>query len=74
MNLNGIVMPVRGYHVGEWTPERDGKGKTTQVHLLLEIGHEGPPIVLRLKSRKACETLISALQTHMDGVWPKGEE
>lgn len=66
----GMVCSVIQYTIASWTPERDGKGKCTQVHVMFEIDLPSiPKIVLRLKSKGACDILIAALQRHRKDVW-----
>lgn len=65
---------MEGYEVLSWTPERDGKGRSTQVWFVQRITLADLPvsIVLRLHSRGACQQLIDALARHMFDVFPGG--
>lgn len=58
-----------------WTPEKDGKGKTTQVHLVFDLaaalGDPGlPKLVTRLKSGPGVDTIIRLLAQYRNEVWP----
>jgi hypothetical protein len=66
------LLDIGGYHVGSWGPEPDGKGQSTQVHLTLRV--PGGAVVMRLKSHRAVNTLIAALERHRDDVWPGGAD
>src|SRR5947209_1023035 len=72
----GPILPVVDYTVGSWTPARDGQGKATQVHLVMQVALPGvsPPeslgLQLRLKSAAECDRLIEALRRHRVDVWP----
>lgn len=48
--------------VFSYTPEKDGKGKCTEVHLVINI--EGIRFGVCLKSGTACDLLIAALTRH----------
>ena len=73
MDAIPLLLPVGGYCVAEWTPERDGKGTPTMVWLCLELAGraDGAEVVLRIKSRLEMNRLIKALERHRDGVWPE---
>lgn len=86
-NLEGLIMPVDEIHVSTWHRERDGRGDPEQVHVSLHIkklppvlkdfitvSGAVPPMVVRLKSRDACDALITALQNHRDEVFPGEKE
>jgi len=64
------VLEVGDYHVGSWTPERDGKGRPTQVHLTLRV--PAVAVVMRLKSARAVSRMTAALERHRNDVWPGG--
>jgi hypothetical protein len=71
-NTAGLAfLPIEEYEVVEWGPLPDGKGPSTQVHFVLRIQGSEIPLVMRLKSAEACDTLIAALQRHRNGVWPE---
>lgn len=66
---------VKEYGVGEWTPQRDGKGKPEALilHFDVELNLGKSHIVtfgIRLKSRQETQRLIAILQRHCDSVWP----
>jgi hypothetical protein len=64
-----VVLNMKGYSINEFIP--GGALEPTEVHVLFDLAGEGPPLGFRLKSRRAIDELIAALQTHADGVWPK---
>lgn len=63
---------IDGYDVCEWTPERAGQGKPTEVHLVLEV-HLVASFVVAFKSADAVDRMIAALMRHRNGVWGGGE-
>lgn len=66
------LIEVDGIDVAEWHPLPDGNGKAEQVHVYLHFKDpKMPTFVLRLKSARAVDELITALITHRNGVWPK---
>lgn len=71
-NLSDLmILELDTIGINEWHPERDGKGKPTQVHLALTPkNYPGVRLIMRLKSRRAIDDLIAALQKHADSVWP----
>ena len=64
-------------HVCEWTPARDGHGKSTEVHLVLDVHAFEPEvplsIVMAFKSADAVDRMIATLMRHRNGVWGGGE-
>ena len=69
-NLNEVVFVVKGVEVASWTPERDGKGRLTQVHVRFHVQGSENPFVLRYKNRERLQEFIDALIEHRDNVWP----
>lgn len=63
-----------GYHVYSWTPERGGRGKPEQVHVVFEL--EDPPLnfFMAMKSPRALDELVAALLRHRNDVWPEGSD
>lgn len=68
------------YSIYEWTPERDGKGKPTQVHLVIPVALSTPgkpdirlEVAMRIKSPRALDELVGVLLRHRQGVWGKKE-
>ena len=70
-NCNELVFPIESYTVAAWTPERDGKGTCTEVHVELRGRGMERPFVLRLKSRERVQNFIDLLTEYRDIVWPK---
>lgn len=69
-NLEGLkVVPVDGYGVYEWHPDKDGEGKPTMVFLNMKIGDV--QICIRLKSKGELLRLVEMLKRHGDNVWPE---
>jgi hypothetical protein len=74
-NQLGVVVPIKDYSVNSWTPEQDGKGKCTQVHVLFKMDiPRMPGFVLRLKTKHSCQLLIDALEEHKKNVWGDRDE
>lgn len=69
-----VAFQVEEYTVASWTPLLDGQGKTTQVVIELIVKDFPAPLILRLKSRRAVETLLAALRWHANDVWPEGRD
>lgn len=69
-----LVQPSMGYDVFEWKPTQDGTGDATAVCLVfsMKIGDVELRPMIRLKSRRAVNEMIAALEKHRDGVWPQG--
>ncbi len=71
-------VPVLEYQVGSWCPTPDGSGPATAVALRLHgpvlNGGEAQTVTmhLRLKSARAVDELIAALERHRNDVWPGG--
>ena len=71
------IIPSEGYEIVEWKPTQDGTGPATAVCLVMpfsmrdEDGSMTVSIMLRLKSRQAVDELISIMETHRNGVWPR---
>lgn len=61
-----------GLSICAWTPEKDGKGKTTQVLLVFDLGHIVPGFkaVSKMKSGPGVDMLIRLLAQYRAEVWP----
>jgi len=59
---------VDGITVAEWCSTPNGSGRPEAVALVFNIRELGD-IVMRLKSRRACDELIDALIEHRDAVF-----
>lgn len=68
----GPILDIRNTEVCSWTPERDGKGKVTEVHLLhsITLGGKECKIAVRYRTKGALLGLVDALRHHCDDVWP----
>ena len=60
---------IEEYDVASWCPTPDGSGPPEQVHVLFRIKGHPTPLVMRLKTQEATDTLIAALQRHRRDVW-----
>lgn len=69
-NLDGPMFAIEEITIGAWTPERDGKGKLEQVHVMLRLAGVGPPLVMRFKSAAGLDNFVRDLRTHRNFVWP----
>ena len=71
---DGVYVPCEGANLSvcAWTPEDDGRGKTTQVHLVLNLPNvmEGFKVVHRMKSGPGVDQLIRLLAEYRGEVWP----
>lgn len=61
---------IESVEVAQFHPEPDGKGRPTQVHVMMTISELDFPLTMRIKSKVACEQLIFALMEHSKEVWP----
>ena len=62
---------VRRFEVIEWNVCPVEKNGEREIELRLTLHNTVPPVFLRIRDRRAAETLISALERHVEGVWPK---
>ncbi len=69
-NCGYDVIPIQGYQVASWTPQRDGRGKSEMVVIEYNVPGMKLPLLLRFKSRKAVQTMIDSLTFHMNDVFP----
>lgn len=70
--LRGNLLEIEEIGVYAWTPQRDGKGKCTQVHLHIKLRtDDAVTMVTRFKSPRAINEFILALQKHRNDVWPE---
>jgi len=65
------AIPGACLSINAWTPEEGGRGKTTQVHLAMEIPGGGATFVHRMKSGPAVDQLIRLLAEYRGEVWPQ---
>lgn len=65
-NLKLIPGNIDSLEIAAWTPERDGKGTPTQVHLLINLERpmDDIGIVLRFKGPDTLGVLIEQLQRY----------
>lgn len=70
-NLAGMgYYDIESVEIAQFHPEPDGKGRPTQVHIMLTVEGFDYPLTMRIKSKAACEQIIFALMTHSKEVWP----
>lgn len=67
-----VAILVKGYRTATWTPEKDGHGTPTQVHLVMELDGIDGIVAMRFKSPRAIDSLIGDLLSYRDQVWPFG--
>lgn len=74
INLAGVdYIPIDRVDVAEFHDLPDGEGAPSAVHMILHVGEESdrlPPFVVRFKSRKITDEVITALIAHSKAVWP----
>lgn len=69
-----IILGVSELGVFSWSPGKDGEGvPCTEVHIVSKVTELEMALVMRLKSREACDQLVAALIEHRDFVFGKGE-
>jgi hypothetical protein len=74
-NLDGKHFSIVEYGVASWCPERDGKVPAEAVAFHITIGFgDGDQLkaVMRLKTPRAVDELVAALERHRNDVWPAG--
>jgi hypothetical protein len=59
---------VDGFSVCEWCPTPDGSGAPEAVAVVFNMRSVGD-VVLRLRSRRAVDEMIAALEKHRDVVF-----
>lgn len=74
-NLDEIKEPViefGGYEVYSWCPARDGKGRSEQVHLMINVTLADVPVKLvhRFKTKGAINQMVDVLTQYREEVWP----
>jgi hypothetical protein len=68
-------LPVEDFEVASWSPGAEGEGvPCTQVHLIYRVPELHLTMVMRLKSREVCNSLIDALIEHRDYVFGRDEK
>ncbi len=84
VNVAGMeYWKIKSWEVAEWHDTSDGSGDPTAVIVLIFLDEEeeeanldpacfqpSPPLILRLKTRKAADEFIVALMTHSKAIWP----
>ena len=72
-NLAGseaLLLDIDSLIVGVYHELPDGKGKPSEVHLVMNIaGMPDLPLVMRFKNPRTLDSLISALAVHRRDVW-----
>lgn len=59
---------VDGFTVGQWCSSPDGSGPATAVAVIFNLQQVGD-VMLRLKSRRAVDEMIAALEEHRNAVF-----
>ncbi len=69
-NVEGVAFfDVKAISVNEWHPLADGQGEPEQVHLWVEVDGAPGPLVVRFKSGRPIDELVTALITHRRAVF-----
>jgi len=69
-NVAGLVFfEITGIDVMEYHLLPDGRGKPTEVHLMITVKGSPAPLVMRFKSARGLDALIDALNTHRQNVF-----
>lgn len=67
---DGVYIVSEGYEVAAYTPNKDGKGRPTEVHLILDLEKSmGGNIVMRIKSAEELDRMIEVLKIYRNQVW-----
>lgn len=71
----GNSFDVADFEVASWSPGKEGENvPCTQVHVIYHLPELGMHMVMRLKSREVCDSLIAALTEHRDFVFGQSNE
>ena len=62
---------IKGIDITQWHEQEDGKGKPSQVHMLLELHGIDAILVMRFKGPVTITKVINGLIEHRDEVWPE---
>lgn len=69
--VKGTPLQIESLGVFCWSEGRaDENVPPSQVHVVLELAGDLPPLVLRLKSAGAVNTVIRMLEENRNEVWP----
>ncbi len=69
------MLRIAEYGVASWCPTPDGSGPAEAVVFHFQVAGPDDEVVelaMRLKSPRAVNELIAALERHRDDVWPQG--
>jgi hypothetical protein len=73
--LQGEFFDLAEITIAEWHPERDGRGRPTQVHLLLKlVGRPDSTFVMRFRGPDTLALIINALTEHGTNVFGRDLE
>lgn len=72
--IKGRTFAVESYAVSGWPVRLPLPGKGQQVHFTLKPKGLAMEIALRLKSKRACDTLINLLTRYRLATWPEGDQ
>ena len=62
-------LEIHRIDVGSWSPEPNGQGQPTEVHLKIEIKHSKRPLVVQFKRAADLDLLATALMCHRVDCW-----
>ena len=64
------IVELEGIDIAQWHPEKDGKGKPTEVHMRLSV-KEFPQFgfAVRFKGKRTLDAVISSLAMHRRDVF-----
>jgi hypothetical protein len=68
------LLKIRQYEVASYYDLPDVQGAPSEVHFRLHVDPLPMPLVVRLKTPVACDTLIAALERSRYKVWPLPED
>lgn len=68
-NIEEPILPMTEFDVCPWYPLPDCQGKPEQVHIVFRVAPDLPQMSIRLKSRRACDEVIDALEKWRTACW-----
>jgi hypothetical protein len=71
VNTAGLTFhEIESVDIASWGPLPDGKGPSTQVHMLIRVSGMPHPLVMRFKGPDTLDRIIDSLERHRADVWP----